>query len=106
MYSSFVYILRCVRNGSSIYYTGMTNNPKRRYLEHKTGTGKRRFTHRFHGNLYMEYLEEFQHRDKKRARQISHQRELRIKNFSKKKKLQIININRNKTNGLIGKYIG
>ncbi len=103
-FSHFVYILRCIKNGSTFYYTGISKQPKKRYTQHRRGQSK--YTKRFHGNLYMEYLEEFIHRDEKIVRYISHQRELKIKKFSPKKKIQLIKINRNRSNTLIHRYIG
>lgn len=72
-------------------------------MEHKRLRNK--YTKRFHGNLYMEYLEEFQHRDKKKARQISHQRELKIKTFSRKKKHNMIELHRNRSNAIMERTI-
>lgn len=72
-------------------------------MQHKKSQAK--FTKRFHGNLYMEYLEEFQHRGKKEARHISHKRELKIKKFSHKRKQQLINIHRNRSNAMMEKTI-
>ncbi|MCP4762590.1 MAG: GIY-YIG nuclease family protein [archaeon] len=104
MFFQYIYILKCNRNGESTFYTGMTNNPKRRYNEHKRCRCK--YTKRFNGNVYMVYLEVLEHRDKKTVNSMAWKREKQVKKYSKKKKNQIIRLNQEKASILIKKHLG
>lgn len=52
----YVYILKCSDNS---YYTGITSDIERRYIEHKTGLQKNCYTYR-RRPLTLEFVEEFQ----------------------------------------------
>lgn len=99
----FVYILKCIRNGEITFYTGMTNNPKRRLHQHKQCRCK--YTKRFYGNVNMVYLERLEHRNKKTVSRMAWRREKQIKPYTQEKKRQLIRRNQKKTNELIRQYI-
>ncbi|MBP7006836.1 MAG: GIY-YIG nuclease family protein [Candidatus Pacebacteria bacterium] len=75
----FVYILKC-EDGS--FYTGISNNPERRFLEHKNRKGGHYTSS--HKVIEIVYLEECI--DKSTALK----RERQIKGWSRKKKLLLI----------------
>lgn len=77
----YVYVLEC-SDGS--LYTGISNNPEKRFLEHKNGKGGR-YT-KSHKPTEIVYLEQV--RDKPTALK----RELQIKRWSHKKKIEILDI--------------
>ena len=77
----FVYILLC-SDGS--FYTGVSNNPQKRFLDHKSGKGGR-YT-RSHKPSKIIYLEKFF--TKKEA--LSREKE--IKAWSRSKKIQILRL--------------
>lgn len=76
----FVYVIQCV-DGS--FYTGSTNNLKKRFLEHKNGVGGR-YT-RSHKPVKIIYFEKLPTRSK------ALKREAQIKSWSKGKKIRMIN---------------
>lgn len=76
----FVYILRCEDES---FYTGTSNNPHRRFLEHKNKKGGH-YTNS-HQVSEIVYLEEC--KDKSTALK----RESQIKSWNRKKKLLLIN---------------
>lgn len=82
----------------------MTNNPKRRYRQHKNCQCK--FTKRFNGNVYMVYLEELFHRDKKIVASMAWKREKQVKRYSRNRKKQLIRVNQQKASRLIKKHLG
>ena len=77
----FVYILLC-NDGS--FYTGSSNNPQKRFLDHKNGKGGR-YT-RLHKPTRIVYLEKLF--DKSTALK----RELQIKGWSRQKKIKILKL--------------
>lgn len=77
----FVYILKC-KDGS--FYTGISNNPDRRFLEHKNKKGGHYTSS--HGVVERVYLEECI--DKSAALK----RERQIKGWRREKKLSLINL--------------
>ena len=104
MYFQYIYILQCNRNGESTFYTGMTTNPKRRFRQHKNCQSK--YTKRFNGNIYMVYLEELSHRDKKIVGSMAWKREKQVKKYSTNRKKQLIRLNQQKTARLIRIHLG
>ena len=84
LFYHFIYILKCQRNGETSFYTGMTNNPKRRYSEHKRCRCK--YTKRFGGNVIIVYIERLEHRDKKVVGSIAWHREKQVKRWSTDRK--------------------
>ncbi len=76
----YVYILKC--NGGRLY-TGMTNDVKRRFEEHKTGKGGH-FTKAFGAKAVI-------FREEHMTRSEAMKREAQIKRWSKAKKLALIN---------------
>ncbi len=77
----FVYILKC-EDGS--FYTGSTNDPDRRFLEHKNKKGGN-YT-RTHNVIERIYLEECE------SQSDALKRERQIKGWSHKKKVNLINM--------------
>ena len=77
----FVYILLC--NDRSLY-TGTSNNPHQRYLDHKNGKGGR-YT-RLHKPIKVVYLEQLE------TKSEALKRELQIKGWSREKKIRILNL--------------
>ncbi len=75
----FTYILLC-SDGS--FYTGISNNPQRRFLDHKNGKGGR-YT-RLHKPIKIVYLEQLS--DKSTALK----REIQIKGWSRIKKENLV----------------
>ena len=79
----FVYILKC---SDGIYYTGLTNNPEKRLIEHNTGINPESYTFS-RGPVEMIYCERFSDFN------LAVSWEKRIKNWSRKKKEALINNN-------------
>jgi len=77
-----VYILLCSDNS---FYTGISNNPKKRFLDHQNGKGGA-YT-QSHKPIRIIYLETLP--DKSSALK----RELEIKSWSRKKKIRILKLN-------------
>lgn len=77
----FVYILLCSDNS---LYTGVSNNPQQRFLEHKIGKGGK-YTRSFKP-LKIIHLEEYN------SKQEALKRERQIKGWSRKKKIKILNL--------------
>ena len=77
----FVYILLC--NDGSLY-TGISNDPQQRFLEHKKGKGGR-YT-RIHKPLKVVYLEELPDKS------VALKREMEIKSWSRNKKIEILKL--------------
>lgn len=77
----FVYILLC-QDGS--FYTGSTNDLKKRFLEHKIGKGGR-YT-RSHLPIKIIYSEEFPNKSE------AYKREAEIKSWEREKKIQELRI--------------
>jgi putative endonuclease len=75
----FVYILKCRDNS---LYTGITNDPQKRFKEHVSGKGGR-YT-RSHKPIKMVYLEKTSNRSK------AMKREARIKRMRRADKLALI----------------
>ena len=76
-----VYIMTNIRN--TVLYTGVTNNLKRRVLEHRTGTGGK-FTKRYNVNklIYYEVGDDVNQ---------AIFREKQIKSWNRKRKEELIN---------------
>ncbi len=81
MKSYFVYILKC--NDES-YYTGITNDIKRRLVEHQSGKDSKSYTY-FRRPLKLEYYYEFSDVN------LAIAFEKRIKGWSRVKKEALIN---------------
>lgn len=77
----FVYVLLC-SDGS--LYTGSTNDPDKRFLDHRNGKGGK-YT-RSHKPIKRVYLEQL---DSKSA---ALKRELEIKSWNRKKKIEVLNL--------------
>ncbi|PBQ33548.1 hypothetical protein CNR22_17790 [Sphingobacteriaceae bacterium] len=77
----YVYILKCSDHS---YYTGVTNNPERRLIEHNTGFNKDSYTYS-RRPVEMLYLERFTDYN------LAISWEKRIKDWSRKKKEALIN---------------
>ena len=77
----FVYILLCEDNS---LYTGITDNPDRRYLEHKNGKGGR-YT-RSHKPIKLIYTEELA------TKSDALKRESEIKSWSREKKISTLGL--------------
>ena len=77
----YVYILIC-SDGS--YYTGVTNNPERRLLEHNSGSGKESYTYSLRP-VKMIYVERFTDYN------LAIAWEKKIKRWTRKKKGALIN---------------
>ena len=76
----YVYILKCV---DGTYYTGITNNLERRFIEHSEGSSKDCYTFS-RGPLKLVYYEMFSDYN------LAIQWEKRIKKWSQKKKEALI----------------
>lgn len=81
----YTYILKCKLHGRIKYYKGITNNLKRRLLEHINGNGG--YTKIFNGNIELIHFESF------RSRKEARGRELELKKFSKEKIRELIREN-------------
>ena len=101
--NSFVYILRCQYGGILRYYTGMTLRPKERYYEHKNK--KCKYTKRYNGYLYIEYLELVPIKNKKEFYSKTRKREKQIKKMGQERKERLIKIKKSKTLELMNKYM-
>lgn len=77
----YVYILKCNNN---TYYTGVTNNIARRFIEHQEGIDKKSYTYK-HRPVKLVFYEEFSSID------FAIEKEKQIKKWSKKKKEVLIN---------------
>ncbi len=78
----YVYILLC--EGGSLY-TGISNNPKQRFLDHKNGKGgKYTRAHRPIKILYTEQLSD---------KSLALKRELEIKSWGREKKIRDLKLN-------------
>lgn len=77
----FVYILLC-EDGS--FYTGYSNNPQKRFLDHKNGKGGR-YT-RSHKPIKIVYIEKLE------SKSSALKREDQIKGWSKAKKIKILDL--------------
>ena len=75
----FVYLIQC---GDGTFYTGVTKDIKRRFIEHKTGRGAR-YT-RARGVVKVLYSE------KATSRSQALKREAQIKSWKREKKLSLI----------------
>lgn len=75
----YVYILLCSDNS---LYTGISNDPNRRFLAHQTGKGSK-YT-RSHKPIEILYTEKFETKGE------ALKRELEIKSWSRKKKLDFL----------------
>ena len=75
----FVYILKC-KDGS--FYTGITNNLKKRLVNHKNGTGSKYVRSRLPFELV--YSEEIE------SKSEALKRELKIKSLSRKEKMRLM----------------
>ena len=82
----YVYILKC---SDEIYYTGLTNNPEKRLIEHNTGVKPESYTYS-RRPVEMVYCERFTDYD------LAVKWEKRIKDWSRKKKEALINDNLDK----------
>ena len=74
-----VYVLKC-KDGS--FYTGITNNLKKRLGNHRNGTGSKYVRSRLPFELV--YSEEVQNKSQ------ALKRELRIKSYSRKEKMRLM----------------
>ncbi len=77
----YVYILLCSDN---TYYTGVTNNPEKRLIEHNTGENQKSYTF-MRRPVTMIYSEKFSDYE------LAIKWEKRIKNWNRKKKEALIN---------------
>jgi putative endonuclease len=77
----YVYILLCSDNS---LYTGASNNPPKRYQDHKNGKGGR-YT-RMHKPLKLLYVEMVG------TKSQALKRELQIKGWSRQKKIQVLEL--------------
>jgi len=75
----YVYILLC--DGGSLY-TGISNNPQQRFLDHKSGKGGK--YSRLHKPIKIVYIEDVT--DKSAALK----REMEIKSWSREKKMRFV----------------
>jgi len=78
----FVYILLCEDDS---FYTGYSNNPQKRFSDHKNGKGGK-YT-RSHKPVKQIYLE------KVTTKSEALKREWQIKGWSRSKKIKILNLN-------------
>ena len=78
----FVYILLC---SDDSLYTGISNDPQQRFLDHKNGKGGR-YT-RLHKPTKIVYLEQCT------SKPEALKRELQIKGWSRGKKIKILKLN-------------
>ena len=77
----FVYILKCEDNS---FYTGISDNPDRRFLEHKNRKGGHYTSnHKVIQRVYLEQCED---------RSSALKRERQIKGWRREKKLLLINM--------------
>ena len=79
----FVYILKCI---DGTFYTGATNNLKKRFLDHKSGKGGR-YT-RSHKVIRIIYSEKFS------SKSEALKKEFEIKSWSRAKKLKTLNLDK------------
>lgn len=79
----FVYILLC--EGGSLY-TGISNNPQQRFLDHKNGKGGK-YT-RLHKPIKIVYLEQLS------SKSEALKRELQIKSWTRTKKVRELDLTR------------
>jgi len=77
----FVYILLC-SDGS--LYTGSSNDPQARFIDHKNGKGGR-YT-RSHKPTKIIYLEQFE------SKSEALKKEFQIKDWTRQKKIKILNL--------------
>jgi putative endonuclease len=77
----YVYILKCA---DGTYYTGITNNPERRLLQHNKGTNKNAYTYS-RVPVEMKYSEQFTDFN------LAIEWEKKIKKWSQAKKEALIN---------------
>lgn len=77
----YVYILLCEDNS---FYTGVSNDPRQRFLDHKNGKGGR-YT-RLHKPTKILYLEQCA------SKSEALKRELQIKGWSRGKKIKILEL--------------
>lgn len=77
----FVYILLCDDNS---FYTGYSNNPNKRFLDHKNGKGGR-YT-KLHKPIKQIYLEKLD------TKSSALKRERQIKGWSRLKKIKILKL--------------
>ncbi len=79
----FVYILKC---SDSSFYTGITNNIDKRFIEHQSGINTKSYTYS-RRPLELVYFEEFQNPNDAITK------EKQIKGWTRKKKQALINNN-------------
>ena len=80
----YVYILETIgKNNKKRFYTGYTNNLKRRLEEHKNGRGAKFCRGK---KIELKYFETYTERKE------AMRRELEIKTFSRKKKFELIKV--------------
>ena len=77
----FVYILLC---SDKSFYTGISNDPKKRFVEHKNGKGGR-YT-RSHKPIKILYTKEFPNKS------VALKCELQIKSWTHDKKIRILKL--------------
>ncbi|MEK7592626.1 MAG: GIY-YIG nuclease family protein [Patescibacteria group bacterium] len=77
----FIYILLCA-DGS--FYTGASNNPEQRFLDHKNGKGGK-YT-RSHKVIKILHIEQFN------TKSDALKREIQIKGWSKEKKIKTLHL--------------
>ena len=77
----YVYLLLC-SDGS--FYTGASENPQQRYLDHKNGKGGA-YT-KGHKPIRLVYVEPFE------SKKLAIKRELQIKGWTRKKKIRILKL--------------
>ena len=77
----FVYIILCLDNS---FYTGVSNNPQKRFLDHKNGKGGR-YT-RSHKPIKMIFQESYSNKTD------ALKRERQIKGWSRSKKIKILEL--------------
>ncbi|MBI4084329.1 MAG: GIY-YIG nuclease family protein [Candidatus Levybacteria bacterium] len=77
----FVYILLCVDNS---FYTGISDNPQQRFLDHKNGKGGR-YT-RSHKPIKIIYQEQLA------TKSEALRREKQIKGWSREKKMRMLKL--------------
>jgi len=75
----FVYLILCKDNN---IYTGITNNPERRFIEHKTKSGG--WHTKLHKAIKILYTEKFTNKEE------ALKREKQIKGWRREKKLNLI----------------
>ena len=77
----FVYLLLC---SDKSFYTGVSNNPQKRFLDHKNGKGG----HYTRSHKPVKLIFQEQHSSKKQALK----RERQIKGWSRSKKIKILKL--------------